>query len=328
MPEETGLYPLKFQPILQYRIWGGEKLKTHFNKDSEQEKVGESWEISSVEGNETTVLEGPFSDLTLKELIRQFRGEILGAKVFDRFGEQFPLLVKIIDAKTPLSIQVHPGDLKAKERHGSMGKNEMWYVMQAEEGAELVMGFNKEISRSEYEGHIQNNTLEKIVNHEKVKSGDSFFIRSGFIHAIGAGVVLAEIQQSSDITYRLYDYDRVDIKTGLKRELHNDLALDVIDFNTDVESKLDYEEVLNESVNLLESNYFTTNIINMDSNVHRDYSNLDSFVIYLCVSGNLSISCQDKKYELKTGESIFIPAVINDIILETKDAKVLEVFID
>ena len=224
------LYPLQFTPLYKYRIWGGEKLKTTLNKKYTEENIGESWEISDVSGDETVVAEGPLKGKTLRNLIRDFKGDFVGNTVYEKFGEEFPLLIKFIDAKTPLSIQVHPSNEIAKERHNSFGKNEMWYVMQADKDAELIVGFDEKINNEDYKKHLENNTILNVMHHENVQKGDTFYIPTGRVHAIGAGVLLAEIQQTSDVTYRIYDYDRVDSKTGAKRELHNDLAINVIDY--------------------------------------------------------------------------------------------------
>jgi len=226
--------PLKFQPLFKYRIWGGDKLKTQLHKNYEGDNIGESWEISDVENDETQVLEGDFKGYTLKALIKEFKGEFLGESVYEQFGESFPLLIKFIDAKTPLSIQVHPNNKMAKERHNSFGKNEMWYIMQADKDAEIIVGFEEEINKDQFKNHLDNKTVLDVMHHETVKKGDTFYIPTGRIHAIGAGVVLAEIQQTSDITYRVYDYDRVDKATGKTRDLHNDLAIDVLDFEVNL----------------------------------------------------------------------------------------------
>ncbi|MGB2684092.1 MAG: type I phosphomannose isomerase catalytic subunit [Olleya sp.] len=211
------LYPLTFNPVFSYRIWGGNKLKSVLNKSYSQDNIGESWEISDVEDNQTIVNNGNLKGNTLKDLIKTFKGNFLGHKVYQTFGNNFPLLIKFIDAKTPLSIQVHPSNQLAKKRHNSFGKNEMWYVMQAENEAELIVGFNQKISKEDYVNHLKNNTLKDILNIETVTSGDTFYIPTGRVHAIGAGVLLAEIQQTSNITYRIYDYDRVDKKNRTKK---------------------------------------------------------------------------------------------------------------
>jgi mannose-6-phosphate isomerase len=321
------LYPIKFTPLFYYRIWGGDKLKTVLNKNYHEDSIGESWEISDVEGCETIVANGDLKGHTLKELIKQFKGDFVGDQVYKKFKDNFPLLIKFIDSKTPLSIQVHPSNLLAKKRHNSFGKNEMWYIMDAEKEAELIVGFNKDVEKEKYIEHLNSSTLNEILNIEKIKKGDTFYIPTGRVHAIGAGVLLAEIQQTSDITYRIYDYDRIDIKTEQKRELHTDLALDAIDFKYYDNYKTKYENKENTSNKLVYSQYFRTNIINISSAIKKDYSNIDSFVIYMCVSGSLSIEHKSNIYNLKTGETVLLPAVIKQVKIKSKDAKVLEIFI-
>ncbi|WP_111307946.1 type I phosphomannose isomerase catalytic subunit [Confluentibacter sediminis] len=311
----SALYPLKFQPIYSYRIWGGDKLKTVLNKNYDEDFIGESWEISDVDDNETQVLEGFLKGKTLRELIDIYKADFVGSKVYKEFGNEFPLLIKFIDAKTPLSIQVHPSNELAKERHNSFGKNEMWYIMQADEDAELIVGFNKAVEKEEYIHHLEDSTLMDILNIEKVKVGDTFYIPTGRVHAIGAGVLLAEIQQTSNITYRIYDYNRVDAKTGETRELHTALAVDAIDYQCYDTYKTDYKAELNKSSKLVHSPYFKTNIIEIDGDMERDYSHLDSFVIYMCVDGGLKLECHNESYTLNKGESILIPASINHIRL-------------
>ena len=319
------LYPLKFNPVYSYRIWGGDKLKTVLNKNYQENSIGESWEISDVPENETQVSEGPLKGQTLKQLIKIFKGDFVGNIVYDIFGNEFPLLIKFIDAKTPLSIQVHPSNKLAKERHNSFGKNEMWYVMQAEDNAELIVGFNQKIAKENYKEHLNNATLNEILNIERVKKGDTYYIPTGRVHAIGAGVLLAEIQQTSNITYRIYDYDRVDAKTGEKRELHTDLAIDAIDFNSCDDYKTKYKNNVNVANKLVHSAYFKTNIITLKGVIDKEYTNLDSFVIYMCVSGCLEIEYNNTIYNLIKGETILIPACIKHLKLTAVSADILEV---
>lgn len=319
------LYPLKFQPLYKYRIWGGNKLKTVLNKKYDREKIGESWEISDVEGDETMVSNGDLSGQTLRALIRKYKGELVGNKTYQRFGNNFPLLIKFIDADLPLSIQVHPDDELAKQRHNCYGKNEMWYVMEADKSAELIIGFSQEIDKDAFKKRLDESTILDVLNVEEVEKGDTFYIPTGRVHAIGAGVLLAEIQQTSDITYRIYDYDRVDAKTGTTRELHNDLTLDVIDFNVYVSYKTKYEVKENKSTKLVHSPYFTTNIFSVNGNLDKDYTDLDSFVIYICVEGSMEIIFNSKKYNLKKGETILLPACIDKVGIKSNAAKVLEV---
>ena len=321
------LYPLKFQPVYSYRIWGGDKLKTVLNKNYEEKNIGESWEISDVKDNETDVAEGFLKGQTLKQLIKEFKGDFVGNRVYALFGEDFPLLIKFIDAKTPLSIQVHPGNELAKERHNSFGKNEMWYVMQAEKDAELIVGFNRKVTKENYSDHLNNATLSEILNIEKVEKGDTFYIPTGRVHAIGAGVLLAEIQQTSNITYRIYDYDRVDAKTGEKRELHTDLALDAIDFKFYDNYKTVYDKKINVSNELVHSPYFKTNIIEVSGALEKNYENLDSFVIYMGVSGSAEVTVDNIIYSLKTGETLLFPAKINTIKIDADSAVILEIYL-
>ncbi|WP_445756761.1 type I phosphomannose isomerase catalytic subunit [Polaribacter sp.] len=320
------LYPLQFTPLYKYRIWGGEKLKTELNKQYTEENIGESWEISDVSGDETVVAEGALKGKTLRDLIKEFKGDFVGQTVYEKFGEDFPLLIKFIDAKTPLSIQVHPSNEVAKKRHNSFGKNEMWYVMQADDDAELIVGFDEKIDKEQYNKHLENNTILNVMHHEDVQKGDTFYIPTGRVHAIGSGVLLAEIQQTSNITYRIYDYDRVDEKTGDKRELHNDLAIDVIDYEVYESYKTKYEFKKNTSNKLVHSPYFRTNILDISDTVEKDYSYIDSFIIYMCVEGSAEIISNENTFLLNTGETILIPANNKIIVLKATNAKILEVY--
>jgi mannose-6-phosphate isomerase len=320
------LYPLKFQPIFKYRIWGGDKLKTVLNKSYDGEHIGESWEISDVEGDETIVNSGNLKGKTLKELIKTFKGDFLGEKVYQQFGDAFPLLIKFIDAKTPLSIQVHPSNEVAKQRHNSFGKNEMWYIMPSDKDAEIIVGFENDTDKVVYESHLENNSVLELMHHEMVQKGDTYYIPTGRIHAIGAGVMLAEIQQTSDITYRVFDYDRVDSTTGKKRDLHNDLALDVIDFKSQSNYKTEYKTDDNKANTLVHSPYFKTNFLPVTTFIEKDFTNLDSFVIYMCVSGEAEISYKKETYTLALGETILIPSALKKIKIEAKQAELLEVY--
>lgn len=322
------LYPLKFTPISKYRIWGGNKLNTYLNKGFQGEMIGESWEISDVKGDETLVSEGLFSGRTLKQLSQEFKGKLVGNAVYKAFGDEFPLLIKFIDAEKPLSIQVHPHDEIAKERHNSFGKNEMWYVMNADENAQIIVGFQQELDKNSYLDYLENNKVLEVLNTVKTKAGDAFNIPTGRVHAIGAGVLLAEIQQTSDITYRIFDYNRVDAQTGKERELHNDLALDVITFEVEENYKTIYETAQNTSNKLIHTPYFKSNIILINEPISKDYSAIDSFVIYICTEGFVKIATEKDVFELSLGETILIPASINKLkLIPEKDSKVIEVYL-
>jgi mannose-6-phosphate isomerase len=320
------LYPLKFQPLFHYRIWGGEKLKTVLNKEYSEESIGESWEISTVHKNETKVINGNLEGKTINELIKIYKEDFLGINVYKRFGDEFPLLIKFIDAKTPLSIQVHPDNDLARKRHNSFGKNEMWYVMESDENADLIIGFNKQLDKESYVNEIDNGTIEEVLNTIQVQNGDTFFIPAGRVHAIGAGVMIAEIQQTSDVTYRIYDFDRVDSKTGTKRELHTELSVDAIDFNLVDNYKTNYSS--NQGRNkLVHTNYFKTNIINTEGESLIQTSE-DSFKILIGVEGTSELKIRSESFELKKGETILIPACIkDDIQVVSEKSKLLEVYI-
>ncbi len=322
------LYPLKFKPILKDKIWGGSKLKNLLNITAASDKCGESWEISGYQDNISVVKEGFLEGNELQELIEVYMGDLVGDEVFSRFGLEFPLLIKFIDAADELSIQVHPNDELAAKRHSGFGKTEMWYVIQADENAKLISGFNRELDQKNYLEHLQNSTLTNILNFEKVKEGDVFFMPAGRVHAIGKGILLTEIQQTSDLTYRIYDYDRVD-DSGKPRELHTELALDAIDYKHYPAYRNIYEPKLNQPVNLARCEYFTTNLLEFDIPVSRDYAAIDSFIIYICTEGELSIHYDSgEPVSLKTGETVLLPAILKDVKLEpVQPSKILEVYI-
>jgi len=319
-------YPIKFRPILQEKIWGGNKLRDILNKKTDKENVGESWEISGVKDFISEVSNGSEEGKKLTDLIKEYKAELMGEEIYKRFEDDFPLLIKFIDAKTDLSVQLHPNDALAKQRHDSFGKTEMWYVMQADEGSKLNIGFNKYTNKEEYVNHLENKKILDILNFEEVDKGDSVFINTGKVHAIGGGILLAEIQQTSDITYRIYDWDRVD-NEGNSRELHTELALDAIDFEKKDDYKLEYEHVENQSSEIASCEYFTTNYLPVKGKLTKNLSNLDSFVIYICVSGEAKITIGSNSEELKAGESVLIPANTNEVEISAESAELLEVYI-
>ena len=316
-------YPLQFAPILKERIWGGEKLKTILNKPITSNITGESWELSTVEGDVSVVANGILKGKSLMELIDEIPNEILGTKVYERFGKQFPLLFKYLDAREDLSIQVHPNDKLAKERHNSFGKTEMWYVMQADADARIIVGFKENSSKEEYLKHLNDKTLVSILDDVKAKSGDVFFLETGTVHAIGAGLVVAEIQQTSDITYRLYDFDRKDVQ-GNTRELHVDLALDAINYNK-VETQKKYETKTNTSNVVVDCPYFTTNFIPLENKVEVSKTG-ETFTVYMCIEGSFEIEYNGFKQSYIKGDTVLVPAEINAFILTGK-ASILEIYI-
>ena len=316
-------YPLQFEPILKERIWGGEKLKTVLHKPITSNITGESWELSTVEGDVSIVANGDSKGKLLTEIINTFPDQILGTAVHARFGKQFPLLFKYLDARENLSIQVHPNDTLAKKRHNSFGKTEMWYIMQADDDARIIVGFKEDSNASEYLENLENKTLLSILDDVKVQSGDVFFLETGTVHAIGAGLLVAEIQQTSDITYRLYDFDRVD-PNGNTRELHVDLALDAINYNK-VETKKEYSKNINESNGIVDCPYFTTNFIPLDGEISVSKSG-ESFTVYMCIEGSFEIECNDSKLHYRKGDTVLIPAAMKAFILNGK-ASILEIYI-
>jgi len=318
---------LKFEPILKEKIWGGEKLITLLNKKSNRNNIGESWEVSDVEGDRSVVINGNLKGKTLKELIYTFKGDFLGEKIYQQFGEKFPLLIKFIDAKEALSVQLHPNDTLAKSRHNSFGKTEMWYVLQVDENANLIVGFKKEVTPEEYVENLNRGTLLDILNVDEVSSGDVYFIPTGRVHAIGGGVLLAEIQQTSDITYRIYDWDRPNSE-GAFRKLHTDEAVDAIDYSAKESYKTEYKKVLNTSSEIVSCPYFTTNAITINGNIEINHKEKDSFVIYMCVDGEVEFKYKNQMEILKVGETILVPACIKEIkIISELKSELLEVYI-
>lgn len=325
----TQLYPLKFHPRFKQKIWGGDKIRTILNKNfGNLPNCGESWEISGLQQDISVVANGFLKDNNLQEIIEVYMGDLVGDSVYKRFGIEFPLLIKFIDANDELSIQVHPNDEMAKKRHNARGKTEMWYVIEAEQGAKLISGFNREVNRKEYLQAIENKTLPEILNYEAVKPGDVFFIPAGRVHAIGKGILLAEIQQTSDVTYRIYDYDRPGTD-GKPRELHTELALDAIDYGFHEKYKTRYKAEKNKSSQIVECPFFTTNLLEFDKDMNKEYNRLDSFVVYICLEGKFSIQyAENQRVSAEKGETILLPAVFESIILRPEqNTKLLEVFI-
>lgn len=317
------LYPMTFVPILKDRIWGGTKLESELGKKITSPTTGESWELSAVPGDISLVANGEFQGRKFDGLIAEFPEELLGKKVVGRFGAQLPLLFKFIDAKEDLSIQVHPDDALAKARHGSFGKTEMWYIMQADPGSRLIVGFRKESSAEEYLQHLKSNSLPDILQSESVKEGDVFFLETGTIHAIGAGVMLAEIQQTSDITYRIYDWNRVDA-SGNPRQLHVEEALEAMNYKK-IDAARDYEKVSNDANLVVDCPFFTTDFIPLDGKLHVNRTT-DSFYVYMCVDGEFSVETRGERYTFKKGDTVFVPAVLNEYDLTGK-GKLLQVYI-
>ena len=320
------LYPLKFYPILKERLWGGTKLGTLLGKELESDLIGESWELSGVTGDVSIVANGSFKGTALTDLINRFPEEILGKSVLERFGKEFPILIKFIDAQKDLSIQLHPNDELARKRHNSFGKTEMWYIMDADKDAELIIGFKEDISKETYVESLKNDTLTDLLNYENVKEGDAYFISAGKIHAIGAGVLIAEIQQTSDQTYRVYDYNRKDAQGNL-RELHTELSIDAISYVNQDDFKVGYGQEENVSNPMVNCPYFKTNFISLNKNIKLDVSDRDSFTIYMCLDGDVKIANDFGSISIKKGETVLVPAITSHILLNSERAKLLEITI-
>lgn len=322
------LYPLKFKPIFKEKIWGGNKLNTILGKDCPHDiKIGESWEISGVRENISIVSNGKLAGSNLQELMEAYMGDLVGDRMFEKFGIEFPLLVKFIDANEVLSIQVHPDDKLARKRHNAYGKTEMWYIVQADKDSSIITGFKHEVSKQKYQEYLREGRLTQILNIEKAETGEVFFIPAGRVHATGKGILLAEIQQTSDITYRIYDWDRKD-KNGNSRELHTELALDALDFSVSDNYKTRYEKKKNQSITIAECDYFQTTILDFNQPVKKDYSLIDSFVIIMCLKGGLSIYYNKNKEHIDIGETVLIPASLDNIIFDPRgESKIIEVFI-
>lgn len=322
------LYPFTFKPILKKVIWGGSYICPFKEISPVENGVGESWELSHVEGNYSIVANGELAGKSLDDLIRQYGAQLMGQEVIDRFGTTFPLLIKFIDARDNLSIQVHPDDELAKARHNSFGKTEMWYVIKATKDASLYSGFSKQIDADEYVKRVQDNTIMDVLQRYNVNEGDVFFLPAGRVHAIGAGCFIAEIQQTSNITYRIYDYNRKDAN-GNTRELHTELAKDAIDYTLYPDYRTHYKAHTNATIELANCKYFTTNLMDVDATMTRDFKDLDSFVVYICMEGKASLK-DDKGNEIfvHQGQTVLMPADTKGVTISpAPKAKFMETYI-
>ena len=308
------LYPLKFNPLFEERIWGGDQLRRKMDKKLPEGKlIGESWELSAVPGNVSVVANGKLAGNSLEELIEVYMGELVGDKIYNKFGLLFPLLLKLIDAQDALSIQVHPNDKLALERHNSYGKTEMWYVIDSEKDAELCLGFNRPVTKEEYLRHVADGTLADILARVPVKPDNAYFIPAGAIHAIGKGILIAEIQQTSDITYRIYDFNRKDAD-GNTRELHTELAKGAIDYTVLPDYRTKYEQVQDRETELVSCPYFTTSLCDLTAPLTLDYAALDSFVVVICVEGKGMIADDSgNEMPIHQGETVLLPATVKSL---------------
>lgn len=331
MENQSMLYPFKFNPIFKTKVWGGSRLPIMAGQPP-KDGVGENWILSAHGEDDSLITNGFLADNTLEELIEVYMDELVGDKVFEQYQNDFPLLFKLIDAHDDLSIQVHPNDEIARKNHGPQanGKAEMWYVMQAEPGAKLVVGFKNNITQQEYDRAVNDGTIEQMLQWVEVKPGDVVFIPPGVVHAIGKGILLAEIQQSSDITYRIHDYNRRD-KDGNLRPLHIKEAQEVVSLELVNQPTIHYSMRPDEATPLVQCEYFTTNLLSVTSRMRRNYQDLDSFVVLLCTQGKAEISAMNKTYTLTQGELLFVPASLTEVLIQTMeqntDTKLLETYI-
>ena len=322
------LYPLKFEPVLKEKIWGGKTLAERYNKKSDRlVNIGESWELSAIQDEQSEITNGFLAGNNIEEIIEVYMGDITGDSVFDKFGTEFPLLIKLIEAREDLSIQVHPGNLLAKKRHQAYGKTEMWYILECEKDSKIYAGFKEGVTKELYEKAIADGTLADLLNVETPEAGDVFFIPAGMVHAIGAGIVLAEIQQTSDITYRIFDWNRKQSGKG-GRELHTDLALEAIDFSMTGKTGIRKTISKNKTENLISCEFFNTNLLAFNSSIKKEYYLNDSFVVYICIDGEFSINWDGGSEKVTKGETILLPAMIKEVVLEpVKESRLLEIFI-
>ena len=316
---------IKFRPILKQVLWGGNKIIPFKQLDAEMEQVGESWEVSGVKDNESIVANGQYEGMKLNDLVALLKGDLVGKENYERFGNEFPLLIKFIDASKQLSIQVHPNDEQAKAKGLKRGKTEMWYVMESAPDATLLSGLKRAITPEEYKAMVENDTITDALCEYRVGEGDVFYLPAGRIHSIGAGTFLAEIQETSDVTYRIYDFKRKD-KDGNYRQLHTEAAAECIDYSVENDYRTKYKARKNEGVELAQCAHFTTSVYDLDEPMLLDYSELDSFVVLIALSGECTLSTGDAETQLRAGETVLLPATTQTLSV-SGTVKFLETFV-
>lgn len=316
---------IKFRPVLKQVLWGGNKIIPFKQLDAEMEQVGESWEVSGVKDNESIVANGQYEGMKLNDLVALLKGDLVGEENYERFGNEFPLLIKFIDASKQLSIQVHPNDEQAKAKGLKRGKTEMWYIMESAPDATLLSGLKRTITPEEYKAMVENDTITDALCEYRVGEGDVFYLPAGRIHSIGAGTFLAEIQETSDVTYRIYDFKRKD-KDGNYRQLHIEAAAECIDYSVESDYRTKYEPRKNEGVELAQCTHFTTSVYDLDEPMLLDYSELDSFVVLIALSGECTLSTGDAETQLRAGETVLLPATTQTLSV-SGTVKFLETFV-
>ena len=316
---------IKFRPILKQVLWGGNKIISFKQLDADMEQVGESWEVSGVKDNESIVANGQYEGMKLNDLVALLKGDLVGKENYERFGNEFPLLIKFIDASKQLSIQVHPNDEQAKAKGLKRGKTEMWYIMESAPDATLLSGLKRTITSEEYKAMVENDTITDALCEYRVSEGDVFYLPAGRIHSIGAGTFLAEIQETSDVTYRIYDFKRKD-KDGNYRQLHTEAAAECIDYSVENDYRTKYKARKNEGVELAQCPHFTTSVYDLDEPMLLDYSELDSFVVLIALSGECTLSTGDAETQLRAGETVLLPATTQTLSV-SGTVKFLETFV-
>lgn len=316
---------IKFRPILKQVLWGGNKIISFKQLDADMEQVGESWEVSGVKDNESIVANGQYEGMKLNDLVALLKGDLVGKENYERFGNEFPLLIKFIDASKQLSIQVHPNDEQAKVKGLKRGKTEMWYIMESAPDATLLSGLKRTITPEEYKAMVENETITDALCEYRVGEGDVFYLPAGRIHSIGSGTFLAEIQETSDVTYRIYDFKRKD-KDGNYRQLHTEAAAECIDYSVENDYRTKYEARKNEGVELAQCAHFTTSVYDLDEPMLLDYSELDSFVVLIALSGECTLSTGDAETQLRAGETVLLPATTQTLNV-SGTVKFLETFV-
>lgn len=316
---------IKFRPILKQVLWGGNKIISFKQLDADMEQVGESWEVSGVKDNESIVANGQYEGMKLNDLVALLKGDLVGKENYERFGNEFPLLIKFIDASKQLSIQVHPNDEQAKAKGLKRGKTEMWYIMESAPDATLLSGLKRAITPEEYKAMVENDTITDALCEYRVGEDDVFYLPAGRIHSIGAGTFLAEIQETSDVTYRIYDFKRKD-KDGNYRQLHTEAAAECIDYSVESDYRTNYEPRKNEGVELAQCAHFTTSVYDLDEPMLLDYSELDSFVVLIALSGECTLSTGDAETQLRAGETVLLPATTQTLNV-SGTVKFLETFV-
>lgn len=322
------LYPLKFTPIFNEKIWGGNRIKEVFGLNYNMDNCGEAWLISGLKEKASVVSNGFLAGNELPELLEIYMDDLLGGDNYEKYADNFPLLIKFIDSNDYLSVQVHPDDDMAEKLHKSFGKNEMWYLNKVEPGADIICGFNRNTNKDEFIELLNKNRVKEVLNFMQVASGDVIYVPAGRIHSLGPGILLTEIQQSSDITYRVYDWDRKD-KDGKLRELHTEFAVKALDYKFYKNYKTSYPDISDIAVTLCSNDFFTTNLLKLNKPINRDFGLIDSFVIYICQKGKCTLNYNTEKIELNQGEALLIPALITEFsIFPDKYSELLEVYID